>query len=60
MRLAITLLGLDLFTIELETAAAECYEAVDDSPGDCTTYPIGFTAAHEIPDEAGPYREGWE
>lgn len=57
MRLSITLLGLDLFTVELETTAAEVY---DESPGDCTTYPIGFTAAHEIPDEAGPYREGWE
>ena len=37
MRLAVSLLGLDLFTLELttDTAADVC-----DDPGDCTTYPV--------------------
>lgn len=56
MRLAVTLFGRDLFAIELTTEAAVEYE----EPGECTTYPVGFTATHEIPDQAGPYREGWE
>lgn len=55
MRLAITFMGLDLLTLDLSTET--CY----DEPGDCTTYPIGFTASHEIPDGSGlPYREGWD
>lgn len=61
MRLAICVLGYELLTIDLG-AVADCYEveAEDDSPGDSMSYPIGFVAAHEIPDQAGPYREGWE
>lgn len=65
MRLAITFLGLDLFAVDITTdptdpteSAVEC-----DDPnylGDSTSYPVGFVAAHEIPDMAGPYREGWE
>ena len=39
MRLALTLLGLDLFSLEITT------DPQDQSPGDCTTYPVsvGFT-----------------
>lgn len=51
MRLALTVLGLDLFTVELTTDADADQEY--DSPGDCTTYPIstGLT----IPErEGGP------
>jgi len=35
MRLAVSVLGLDLFTLELATDTATC-----DDPGDCNTYPV--------------------
>lgn len=54
MRISLTILGTEVFALSTEPAV-EC-----DEPGDCTTYPVGFTATHEIPDQAGPYREGWE
>ena len=41
MRLNITLLGLDLLSVEL-TTDSDGDNGTD--PGDCTTYPIGFTA----------------
>lgn len=40
MRLSVTLLGLDLLSIEVTT------DQSDDGPGDCTTMPVGFTASH--------------
>lgn len=54
MRISPSILGTEVLAID--TGAAEVY----DEPGDCTSYPVGFTAANEIPDMAGPYREGWE
>lgn len=39
MRLSVTLLGLDLFTLDFTTGEAD--NGTD--PGDCTTYPVGFT-----------------
>lgn len=51
MRLAITLLGLDLLTIELDTETTA--PSYDDEPGDYLSTPIGFVATHELPDEAG-------
>lgn len=52
-------LGLDLFSLHIATESPEPAQS-DDDPGDCTSYPVGFVSAHEIPNEAGPYREGWE
>lgn len=40
MRLAITFLGLDLLSIDV-TTDTDTDNGTD--PGDCTTYPIGFT-----------------
>ena len=60
MRLAITFLGLDLFSIDVTTDAPSPAPDEYEDPGESTTYPVGFTATHEIPDQAGPYREGWE
>lgn len=45
------MLGWEVLAIELG-AAVECAEAELDVPGDCTTYPVGFVARHEIPDDA--------
>lgn len=41
MRLAVTLLGLDLLTIDLTTGDGDN----GSDPGDCTSFPIGFTAS---------------
>lgn len=54
MRIALTILGTEVLV--LSTGVELAY----DEPGDCTTYPVGFVAMNEIPDQAGPYREGWE
>lgn len=61
MELHIRILGLDLLALSLTTEQT-VFEAAseDESPGDCTTYPIGFTGTSDVPDMAGPYREGWE
>jgi hypothetical protein len=40
MRLAITLFGLDLLTVDI--ASADGDNSTD--PGDCTSFPVGFTA----------------
>lgn len=58
MDLCVRFLGLDLFSIHISTGTTETVE--HDEPGDCLTTPMGFVATHEIPDMAGPYREGWE
>ncbi len=59
MRFSITILGWELLALELgPTVAAEDEAPVDG--GYLTSTPVGFTAAYEIPDQAGPYREGWE
>lgn len=42
MRLAITVLGRDLLTLEITTTTTEQQA---DGPGDCTSYPVGFTAS---------------
>jgi hypothetical protein len=42
VRLAITVLGLDLFAIDITTDAPS---PAPDGPGDCTTMPLGFTAS---------------
>lgn len=42
MRLAVTLLGLDLLTVELNTGDAD--NGVD--PGDCTSSPVGFAPSY--------------
>jgi hypothetical protein len=47
VRIAVTLLGLDLFTIEASTDA-ECEE-----PGDAMSYPVGFTPTPARPRELG-------
>ena len=38
MRLVIRLLGTEVFAIDTEPDR-------DEGPGDCTTYPVGFTAS---------------
>lgn len=50
MELTIRFLGLELLHIAASTdeAACEDYEG-----GDAMTYPLGFVASHELPDEAG-------
>lgn len=58
MELYLRFLGLDLFSLHISTDTTE--PSPSDDPGDCTTYPVGFVSAHEIPNEAGPFREGWE
>ncbi len=58
MELYVRFLGLDLLSLHVTTDASD--PSPSDDLGECTTYPVGFTAAHAIPDEAGPYREGWE
>lgn len=62
MRLSVTLLGLDLFSVEISTDDDTATEGYDDGtdPGDCTTYPLGFTAAHDQPDEIGLPQRGWD
>ena len=47
VHVSVTVLGWELLNIEVGATATEY-----DSPGDCTTYPIGFIARHEMPDEA--------
>jgi hypothetical protein len=39
VRLAVTMLGLDLLTVEITT------DAESDEPGDCITTPVGFTVS---------------
>ena len=39
MRLAVTFLGLDLLSIDISTGETD--NGID--PGDCTSYPVGFT-----------------
>lgn len=49
------ILALHLFGHEvmvLQIGNAEHVEIEDDSPGDCTTYPVGFCRP-EMPDEVG-------
>lgn len=41
MRVAVTILGLDLLTLEITTTTTE--QQAD--AGDCTSYPVGFTAS---------------
>lgn len=58
MRIALTFLGLDLFTLDFDTTV---YEAADPVDGGYTaSTPISFYGTHPVPDEAGPYHDGWE
>lgn len=50
MRLALRFLGVELFSVEL---TGDEIEYVADEPGDCVSFPIGFTASFEMPDEVG-------
>lgn len=50
MRLTLRVLGLDLIDLAIETDAP-VYVSEDDSPGDCTTYPIGFSTPDPTPHE---------
>jgi hypothetical protein len=51
MEVTVRLFGLELLHIAASTEDAGC-ERVEEC-GDVTTYPLGFTATHELPDEAG-------
>lgn len=55
MRLAITLLGLDLLTVELDTSDGDN----GSDPGDCTTYPVGFVPRMEKPHEVDTPDRDW-
>ena len=59
MRLAVTFLGLDLFSVELSTDATSPAADEYESPGDCTTYPVGFAHAYDQPDQVGLPDRGW-
>lgn len=50
MQLAIRFLGLELLTVVFSTETEEYEES---EPGDCTSFPIGFVANYEKPDEVG-------
>lgn len=52
MDLIIRFLGLEILTLHASTDApiVECGHE-DESPGDCTTYPIGFTTPDPTPHE---------
>ena len=60
MRLAIRFLGLSPLEVSIETDAIT-YEEASDEPGDCLTFPMGFTAQHDEPDPCStPVRPGWD
>jgi hypothetical protein len=48
--LALHLFGHEVMVLQIGNAEVA---VEDDSPGDCTTYPVGFTARPEMPDEVG-------
>jgi hypothetical protein len=51
MELTLRFLGLELLHLSASTDVAGCeHETVE---GDALAYPMGFTAYHELPDEAG-------
>lgn len=52
MRVTLNLMGLNVLDLCVETTATECAtEYAGDDPGDCTTYPVGFTAPEPAPFE---------
>lgn len=56
MRLTIRLLGTEVFHASTDPDEPQSQQG----PGDCTTYPVGFTAWHERPDEADLPVRGFE
>lgn len=48
MRLTLSILGAEVLSIEFARPQP------DTERGDCTTYPVGFTPPHPVPDEAQP------
>lgn len=52
MELTVRFLGLELLHLAASTDVAGCEHESDDG-GDVLAFPMGFTACHEIPDEAG-------
>ncbi len=60
MRFSLIVLGWELLAIELGNTTAEVDEHGVDG-GYLTSYPVGFVANHERPDDSGlPYREEWD
>lgn len=53
MILALHLFGHEVMVLQVGHAHEAELDVVDDEPGECTTYPVGFTARHELPDEVG-------
>lgn len=51
MILALHLFGHEVMVLQIGNIEAEV-AVEDDSPGDCTTYPVGFCLP-EMPDEVG-------
>jgi hypothetical protein len=59
MKLTIRALGLTLLEFHVDDSSETTDHIEYDEPGSCTTYPVGFTATHELPDEVGlPQYEG--
>lgn len=57
MHIVLRLLGCTV--LELHTTDTDEPTDYDDDPGSTTTYPIGFTAGYDLPDEAAlPERWG--
>ena len=54
MEITVRFLGLEL----LHIAASTDDTAYEDEGGDAMTYPLGFTASHDLPDELG-LRQEW-
>lgn len=60
MRISIWVFGRELLTVDIGQGASED-ETPDVDGGYLTSFPVGFVANHERPEESGlPYREGWE
>lgn len=61
MRLTIRLLGLDLLDVEVNADApsSALEDQGADNPGDCTSYPMGFTAHMPKPHEAETPDRDW-
>ncbi|WP_207009750.1 hypothetical protein [Nocardioides aromaticivorans] len=57
MILALHLFGHEVIVLQIGNVSGDT-DHEDDSPGDCTTYPIGFCQP-EIPDEVGLPDRGW-
>lgn len=56
--LALHLFGHEVIVLQIGHPSHDT-DHEDESPGDCTTYPVGFTARPELPDEVGLPDRDW-